>query len=274
MAKLGSTTRPAGGGDKVEAKSPAGGKGKAPTTKRSRRAVKRVLFLGNSYTYANNLPAMIQKLAVAAREPEGFNFYAVTPGGCTLSRHWGKTGARLQIRKGHWDHVVLQEQSQMPILRREETHKYAAMLDGEIKAVEAKTVLYMTWARKHLPHQQHDLTEAYLGIAKDLRAQVAPVGLAWQMALREKPTMPLHRSDKSHPTQLGTYLAACVFYATFYGKNPAGLPGRLTTVTKDGRPKVLANISSDDAVYCQDIAWKAVQKIKKTEKTEKTEKRP
>ena len=67
------------------------------------------------------------------------------------------------------------------------------------------------------------MTEAYLGIGRKLGAIVVPVGVAWQRVLAEHPEIVLHDKDKSHPNALGSYLAACVFYATLFGKTPVGL---------------------------------------------------
>ena len=223
---------------------------------------KRVLFIGNSYTSCNDMPLMIQKLAEAAHEQERLSFKAFTVGGCTLSRHWLRTGARLEVRKGRWDHVVLQEQSTTPIAQRETMHGYARLFDTEVLMAGAKTVFFLTWARRHRPHDQEALTDAYVSIAKELKAQVAPVGLAWQMALEQQPGIKLHDSDKSHPTRTGSYLAACVFYTTLYGRTPLGLPGRLLTTTKSGQMKAIVNLRPQEAMFCQQIAWDAVRRIK------------
>jgi hypothetical protein len=124
-------------------------------------------------------------------------------------------------------------------------------LDAEIKATGAKTVLYMTWA-KHEDGQF--ITEAtrfvqdvllvryYDQSGQAIGARVAPVGRAWERALRDH-TVVLHASDGSHPTEAGTYLAACVFYATLTGKSPLGLG--------DGGLQV----DAAQAAFLQQVAW-------------------
>jgi hypothetical protein len=80
------------------------------------------------------------------------------------------------------------------------------------------------------------------------------VGIAWQMALAADPPFVLHSPDKSHPNPTGTYLAACVFYATRLDASPVGLPGRI----QHGH-KLLADIPDDQAKRLQEIAWAAVK---------------
>lgn len=254
----------------------------------------KVLFIGNSYTSANDLPAMIAGLAEAAggRKIEVDRHLV---GGCTLENHVKNHKAIDKIRAAKWDVVVLQEQSLYPVVCRQSMHEYARLLDAEIRKRGAKTIFYLTWARQHVPDMQEGadpakspeyakamyqisgvskttdfetwcqqqnaglvsgLNGAYFDIAKELGAGVAPVGIAWKAALAADPPFVLHSPDKSHPNPTGTYLAACVFYATLLDANPVGLPGTI----KHG-DKVLANIPNDQAMRLQEIAWAAVKGI-------------
>ena len=79
-------------------------------------------------------------------------------GGYTLEQHAGDKKAIEKIRERQWDIVVLQENSLQPILNRESMHKYARVLDEEIKKQGAKTVFYLTWARQNIPQMQEGAT--------------------------------------------------------------------------------------------------------------------
>src|SRR5205085_11030944 len=120
-------------------------------------------------------------------------------------------------------------------------------IDAEIKKNGSKTILYMTWASQNRSDDQPTITKAYQELGKELKAQVAPVGNAWGMALKADQQLVLHNPDKKHPDATGTYLAACVFYATIYGKSPEGLPGSI------------AKLTNEKARQLQAIAWNAVQ---------------
>ncbi len=140
----------------------------------------KVLFIGNSYTYVNDLPWLTQQLAVSAGEPRKLETEMVAIGGATLRSHWERGEALQQIRANRWDYVVLQEQSTLPIKAPEEMHQYARLFDAEIKRAHAQTVFYLTWARQNQPETQQALTDAYLKIARELGDNVAPVGISWQ----------------------------------------------------------------------------------------------
>jgi PKD repeat protein len=60
-------------------------------------------------------------------------------------------------------------------------------------------------------------------MADENEALMSPVGMAWKASWEADSTINLWSSDNSHPSLAGSYLAACVFYATILEKNPVGL---------------------------------------------------
>jgi len=113
----------------------------------------KVLFIGNSYAAANDLPSMVEGLADAAGGRKIHTDRHLV-GGCTLERHVKEKKAIDKIQAEKWDVVVLQEQSLRPVLDRQSMHEYARTLDAEIKQQGAKTAFYLPWARQHIPDMQ------------------------------------------------------------------------------------------------------------------------
>jgi hypothetical protein len=181
----------------------------------------RVLFIGNSYTFVNGgIDAQLRGLAPSTATA------CVTVGGATLASHWRAGTAVAEIRKGGWTAVVLQEQSQAPVLGRLAFDQYVRSFDMEIGLSGARTVLLMTWERPDSVAYgvtTASLAAAYTGIGTELRATVAPAGLAFATSRRERPDIVLYSQD-GHPTAEGTYLAACVLFAALFGRSPVGNP--------------------------------------------------
>jgi hypothetical protein len=73
---------------------------------------------------------------------------------------------------------------------------------------------------------QSQINYGYTQIAQELHAMVAPVGRAWSVVMKEHPELSLWLDDGSHPTEAGTYLAACVFYAVIFHESPEELSYR------------------------------------------------
>jgi hypothetical protein len=178
----------------------------------------KILFIGNSFTARNHVPGLIEQL-MAARGKKIKN-QLIWAGGASLRAHWNAGQAAQAIKDGHFDYVVLQEQSTLPIKNAKRMHENVRLFDEAIKAAGAKTVLYMTWARKHSPESQQAITEAYESIGREIGATVVPVGVVWQGFLRKYDKPVLHDKDQSHPTLAGSYLAACVFLAYLLNENP------------------------------------------------------
>lgn len=177
----------------------------------------RVLFIGNSYTARNNLPARVQRLARAMRRTMAVRLIAA--GGASLKRHWNATGTIDTLNEG-WDICVLQEQSTLPVRNPAKYFESVRLFDQAIRAAGGRTFLYLPWHRQAEPNRWQPLSGAVLSIAREVDATVVPVGLAWRIALAGAPALPLYANDGSHPTPLGTTLAAFAFAQSLLGALP------------------------------------------------------
>ncbi|MDQ6621114.1 MAG: SGNH/GDSL hydrolase family protein [Pseudomonadota bacterium] len=197
----------------------------------------RVLFIGNSYTARHDLPALI------AHQIGNMRAQMVVAGGASLRRHWNSGRASSAIESDAWTHVVLQEQSTLPIKNRARFHENVRLFDRAIRDVGAKPVLYLTWARASAPESQSVLNAAVREIAAELGATIAPVGVAWACARSRYPDIALHLADGSHPTGAGAFLSACVFSATLAGPDRALLTRPPSLQVGDRCARALADIA-------------------------------
>lgn len=211
----------------------------------------KILFIGNSYTYTNDLPGTLRAMT-QGRTPE-LHVDSLTLGGATLESHWNGGEALKKIKSTEWDFVVLQEQSQRPLARfgRDTVfYSHARKFDDEIRKADAITMFFMTWARPDTPGRQADWTESFLGIAKELHAECAPAGLAMEKAKAKLPQVKWLADPGGHPSSAGTYLAACAFLAAIYDEAPKASPG----------PDV--KLSADEAATVRACVWEAMQETK------------
>lgn len=206
----------------------------------SAQQVKRVLFVGNSYTYVNDLPGMIADMAASVGN--NLQHTSSTPGGCTFMQHCNNQSMTL-IQQGGWDAVILQEQSQYPSFPQwqveAEVFPYATQLVNAIYAASpcAEPMFYMTWGRRDGDQMNADefpvlgtyegmdsmLCLRYTQMAADNDAALCPVGRVWHLLRTEHPEIELYASDGSHPSLAGTYAASCAFYAMLFNHNPTEL---------------------------------------------------
>ncbi len=220
---------------------------------------KSVLFIGNSYIGSNNLPVMVQDLALSLGDT--LDIDSNTPGGTTFNGHTNNSTTMNKIAQGTFDVVILQAQSQEPSFPPSqvatETYPYAETLANAVKAANpcAEPMFFMTWGRENgdqvncqfyppictYDGMQARLRESYLEMSVDNECSVSPVGAAWKYMRDNYPSYQLYTSDGSHPSIYGSYLAACVHYASIYRKSPQG-----ATYT--------SSLSASDAAIFQDVA--------------------
>lgn len=217
--------------------------------------VKKVLFVGNSYTYTWNLPRLVEQ--VANSTGDGIQWDMAAPGGADFITHVAFNPATTtKIKAGIWDYVVLQEQSLSPATPDIHTaitlFRYAKILDSLINTFNpcAETMFYMTWGRRDVDSvlcefytTQYNwpyfcsttsmdsvIRKRYQMVADSNKAEISPVGAVWAHLRRTQPTINLYALDGSHPSLRGSYAAACSFYTAIFRKNPelitfnAGLP--------------------------------------------------
>jgi hypothetical protein len=198
---------------------------------------KTILFVGNSYLYyGDSLHNHVRRMAVAA-EPKAarkFKYKSVTISGSAIYRHNIKSylAPRALGVKKPFDFVVLQGGSGAirSAKRRTRFTDTVIAFDREIRKAGARTALYMTHAyvkphKRFDPNMTRELEALYIATGNRVGALVIPVGLAFEEAYRQRPGLKLHKVfDGSHPDLIGTYLAACVTYATLYGHASLGNP--------------------------------------------------
>ncbi len=215
----------------------------------------RVLLVGNSYTYYENLPQVISLLS------EGTPCKLITrksvAGGVTFKQHWlgeHKLETRKLITEGNFDIVVLQEQSLGAVNEPDSMAKYASLLCGLIRESGARPYFYVTWAREKVPQYQETIDEVYTRIARENKAGLIPVGDSWKAAREIRPGISLFASDGSHPSQLGSFLTACIFVKTLSGTLPENIGSVYQTNDQFGESILLMYIDPLDVVFCRKIA--------------------
>jgi PKD repeat protein len=196
-----------------------------------------VLFLGNSYTGVNNLPQLVHDVALSAGDTLVFD--SNTPGGYQLIDHSTDVTSQNKIAIGGWDYVVIQGQSQEPVVANNQFNFGGTTLYSQIKQYNpcAITMPYMTWGRKNgdatncpafpvmCTYQGMDSTlkNAYLHLTNSINTEVSPVGVVWNYIRQNYPTIELYQTDESHPSASGSYAAACCFYAMLFKKDPTSI---------------------------------------------------
>ncbi len=178
----------------------------------------KVLFVGNSHTFVNDMPELLRQMA----DSKGVSIDAVqnTSGGRGLEWQFKQWDVRYNIFYGNYDYIVLQHTAH-PFPGEQHLEDSLSKIMKMVNFSSATPVLYQCWSEKNNPEGQAVIEAAHRNVAAKSCMMLAPVGEAWGQ-LRDK--YELYFSDGEHTSSQGAYLAACVFFATLTGQSAVGLP--------------------------------------------------
>jgi hypothetical protein len=178
----------------------------------------RILFIGNSLTATNDLPATVCRLAAAAGKAAQCESLARPAH--SLADHLAAGEAVRRIREGRFDLVVMQQGPSALEESRVQLRRSAAEFAGHIRAAGAKPAMYAVWPWKSRAFDFPAVARSYRLAAEDIDGHVFAVGEAWIEAWRRDPKLPLYGNDDFHPSPAGSYLAALVIHRGIWGELP------------------------------------------------------
>jgi hypothetical protein len=181
----------------------------------------RVLFIGNSLTYVNDLPRMVRSLyALADLQLET---EMVAKPDFSLGDHWDDREAPRAIRRGRWNTVVLQQGPSSREDSREMLRTAVRRFAPLIAEAGATPALFSAWPHRRRMEDFPRAAESYALAAADVNGIMLPVAGAWREAFELVPALDLYAPDGLHPSGHGTLLAALVIFGALTGRSPTSL---------------------------------------------------
>ncbi|MBL7744248.1 MAG: hypothetical protein JNN00_12295 [Chitinophagaceae bacterium] len=195
----------------------------------------RILFVGNSLTYVNDLPALIAELARQDKTIVIYNSFLFPD--YSLEDHWKEGKVQAEIEKGSYDFVVAQQgPSALPgsqVLLPDYTNKFAELCNKN----NSKLALYMVWPSRARSFDLDNVIKAYTNAAEKSSSLLCRAGLAWKYAWQADSTLPLYTSDNFHPSVTGSVLAALTIYGVLFNKKDLDFLKPVTYSWKNEIPK-------------------------------------
>jgi hypothetical protein len=184
-----------------------------------------LLFIGNSLTYVNDLPATLAQLAASVGDTIHTGMVAL-PNYAVIDHANGGSNAIAAIKLGDWEYVILQQGPTSQQIYRDTLVLAAQILNPHVQAAGGRTALFMSWPSASQPSLWDAVRTSFQVAAQAVGGLFVPAGEAWRAALEENPGLALYGPDGYHPAPLGTYLAALVLYEQVTRHDPRGLPGQ------------------------------------------------
>ena len=165
----------------------------------------KVLFIGNSHTYYNDMPSLVKRRL----DEEGYDCHVtmLAHPAWFLAQHVEDPEAKFNIRFGGYNYVVLQEHAH-PFGPEEKFFEAVRTLTDWIKEAGATPVIYLTWAQKNEPEAQQRMTDAHKRIAEETGSLLAHVGDEWWGYMRSWPELEMYADDGAHASPAASDFAA------------------------------------------------------------------
>ncbi|MEJ2312555.1 MAG: SGNH/GDSL hydrolase family protein [Gemmatimonadales bacterium] len=227
----------------------AGEASRAPISGQETASEISVLFVGNSLTIWNDLPAMLESL-LRSGGLERVRVASLSQPGFGLEDHWRGGIARAAIRTGEWDVIVLQ-QGPSATEGRPSLLEYSGRFAQEARDAGARVGLSMVWPTPARRNDFEGVSESYTMAADAADGLLFPVGDAWREAWCRNPDLALYGPDAFHPSPAATYLAALVIYGRLMRSDPRGLPSRLQLDSREVPP---STVDDETAALLQEAA--------------------
>lgn len=197
----------------------------------------KVLSLNNSLIHYNDQAAMFNDIASAMGKDAWWLKHTML--GKPLSTHWdegdglgadGNPSAKMLIRNEAWSHIILQEQSGLPRTNvetfRNNVKKWVEYIREYCPNPNAIIIIPMNWAYSgdwaNFTDFNKMFLDNYMSVARETGVTICPVGVAYQQVFDDKGAEGLAPwfQDDRHPTDMSTYMAACMEYGLIYGVDP------------------------------------------------------
>ena len=170
----------------------------------------KVLFLGNSHTFFNDMPELFARF-VEKTTGEKPDVTMLAYSGRDLDWHRREYfSLRFNLMHGGYDYCIIQ-QAAHPYPPIEATLETGADIIDLCHRCGVKPVVYMTWAEKRFPENQQKMIDTCEKLAGENDALLAPIGRVWQSVQTERPEIELYHTDGEHAGPYGDFLIAAVF---------------------------------------------------------------
>lgn len=212
------------------------------------RQPKEVLFIGNSLTYYHDMPAMLQEML--REKHSAINIHQITEPGVSLYNHLNSENTIKKLNSQSWDFVVLQEgtvRTLIPEVMQYQLRPTVIKLDSIIRVKGGRTILYQSWPILEYPKkycypsimisntlkekdycslellssdQEFEIIQnSFNELNNSINGNIAYVGTCFELCKKKFPELMLFESkEDTHPSKLGSYLIACVFFRVLTGE--------------------------------------------------------
>ena len=182
----------------------------------------KVLFIGNSHTYYNDMPQIFKNICDEKGKDVQVQMQAF--GGKTYGWHYGQlTELRFALMHGGFDYIVMQQAAHSPCPSKEETLEDAGKIIELAKKCGVTPIQTMPWAEKRDPDHQKGMYDIYHTLSEKYDVKLAFAGNVFEDVFYNHPEIDMYWKDGEHASPYGSYTIAMAVFAAIFGESVKGL---------------------------------------------------
>jgi hypothetical protein len=176
----------------------------------------KILFVGNSLTYTNNLPELVEKLGVKSNIK--IKTHMLAKPNYALEDHWNEGELQRLIKTGDFDFVVVQQGPSSQAEGRVLLFEYGEKIQALCQKHKTKLAIFMVWPARSNYKTFDGVIRNHTEIAAKTNALLCPVGKVWKEHFDATSDFSYYGPDQFHPSLAGSQVAAEIIYKTLIGK--------------------------------------------------------
>ncbi|MDR5591018.1 SGNH/GDSL hydrolase family protein [Christiangramia sp. SM2212] len=165
-----------------------------------------LLFIGNSLTYTNDLPELVEKTAKA----QGLEVRSkmIAKPNYALLDHWNEGKVQKMIKNRNFDLVIIQQGPSSQDFGKDILIEYGKKLKDLCSENNAKLAYFMVWPSREYYHTFKGVIKNHKEAAEINQAMLFPVGEVWKKHFDNTGNFDYYGPDQFHPSEKGSQIAA------------------------------------------------------------------
>lgn len=165
-----------------------------------------ILFIGNSLTYTNNLPKLVEKYAKQKGIKMDTKMIAFP--NYAIEDHWNDGQVQKLISSEKYDFVILQQGPSSQSNGRRMLIQYGKKYNSLCKLHETKLCYLMVWPSLNHYHTFDNVIKNHRDAAALNKSILLPVGKVWKNYIDFSGDLKYYSPDGFHPSLVGSQIAA------------------------------------------------------------------
>lgn len=178
-----------------------------------------ILFVGNSLTYTNNLPVLVENVGAKYDIPLETEMLALP--NFSLEDHWLQGKLQKLIASGRFDIVVVQQGPSSQADGREMLFNYGSKLKRLCEKNDVVLAFFMVWPPSDHIQRFDGVISNYTDAASKTKSMLCPVGVAWKACLETSASCNYYDQDGFHPSLTGSQVAAEIIFQSLFKEKAA-----------------------------------------------------